>query len=334
MKRSGFYPVVRVAATGSGVVSQAGGALLTEMVRAVSVDRALSAALAPWHKARAVHDPGKTVLDLALALALGGDCLADVAVLRAEPALFGPVASDPTVSRLIDVLAAAGPKALAAIRAARSLARQRAWSLAGAAAPTGPDGQVTVDLDATLVTAHSEKEQAAKTYKKGFGFHPLWAFCDHGGEGSGEPLAVVLRKGNAGSNTVADHISVTKLALAQLPKGHRRGKKILVRTDGAGGTHGFLNWLTRQGRSLSYSVGFTIGEDLRAAIPRIPKKAWTPAYNADGQIREGAWVCEVTDMLNLTGWPKGMRVILRNAHTPGTRGSWACSPRAPRSPAG
>jgi Transposase DDE domain group 1 len=311
MKRSGFYPVVRVAASGVGVVSQAGGVLLTEAVRAVGVDRALSAALAPWRKARAVHDPGKTVLDLALALALGGDCLADVAVLRAEPALFGPVASDPTVSRLVDTLAAAGPKALAAIRAARALARQRAWSLAGPAAPTGADGQVTVDLDATLVTAHSDKEQAAKTYKKGYGFHPLWAFADHGGEGTGEPLAVVLRKGNAGSNTVADHIAVTRLALAQLPKGHRRGRKILVRTDGAGGTHGFLNWLTKPGRSLSYSVGFTIGEDLQAAIPRIPKRAWSPAYNADGQIREGAWVCEVTDMLDLTTWPKGMRVILR-----------------------
>src|SRR6266540_3569930 len=101
--------------------------------------------LARWRKPMARHDPGKVVCDLAIALALGGDCLADVAILRAEPAVFGAVASDPTVSRLIDT-------------------------------------------DATLITAHSEKEQAAPTFKRGFGFHPLWAFADHGAEGTGEPL--------------------------------------------------------------------------------------------------------------------------------------------------
>jgi hypothetical protein len=147
-----------------------------------------------------VHDPAKVVLDLAVTLALGGDCLADIALLRSAPAVFGPVASDPTVSRTVDALAADAPAAVAAIDAARAGARARAWQLAGR---HGPDHDVTavrplvVDVDATLVTAHSEKEQAAPTFKRGFGFHPLWAFADHGAEGTGEPLSVLLRKGNA-----------------------------------------------------------------------------------------------------------------------------------------
>ncbi|MFD3653485.1 transposase, partial [Streptomyces sp. NPDC058620] len=110
MKKSiGSYPRVRTEGGGRAVVSQAGGVLLVETVRKAGLDTAISAGLAPWRKARAVHDPGKILLDVALAVALGGDCLADVAMLRAEPAVFGPVASDPTVSRLIDTLAAAGP---------------------------------------------------------------------------------------------------------------------------------------------------------------------------------------------------------------------------------
>ena len=116
-----------------------------------------------------MHDPGKIVADLAAALALGGDCLADIAVLRGQPALAGPVASDPVVSRLVTMLAAGGPAALAAIRAARSAARERAWALAGGAAPGGDGGPVVIDLDATIVIAHSEKEQAAPTWKKTFG---------------------------------------------------------------------------------------------------------------------------------------------------------------------
>ena len=131
----------------------------------------LSAALEPWRAPRAVHDPGKIITDLAAALALGGDCLADIAVLREQSALAGPVASDPVVSRLVKTLAADGPAALAAIRAARATARERAWALAGDAAPGG-DGPVIIDLDATIVIAHSEKEQAAPTWKKTFGYHP------------------------------------------------------------------------------------------------------------------------------------------------------------------
>jgi len=160
---------VTVSADGRGLVSQAGAVLLRETLRVTGLGRGLSAALQPWRARRAVHNPGKIVADLAAALALGGDCLADIAVLRAQPALAGPVASDPVVSRLVKTLAADGPAALAAIRAARASARERAWALAGDAAPGADGGLVTIDLDATIVIAHSEKEQAAPTWKKTFG---------------------------------------------------------------------------------------------------------------------------------------------------------------------
>ena len=291
------------------MVSQAGGVLLTQTLRVTGLGRGLSAALERWRPGRAVHDPGKIITDLAVALALGGDCLADIAVLRAEPGLFGPVASDPVVSRLVARLAADAPRALKAIRSARAAARERAWVLAGEAAPGAHPELVTVDIDATLVTAFSEKEQAAATWKKTYGFHPLTVFADHGAEGTGEPLALVLRPGNAGSNTAADHIEAARLALAQLPRHQRR--RVLIRTDSGGGTHEFLDWLTRPGRRLAYSVGFTITEDMQEAILKIPARAWTPAYDADSQVRPGAWVAEITGMLDLSSWPMGMRVIVR-----------------------
>jgi hypothetical protein len=169
-----------------------------------------------------------------------------------------------------------------------------------------------IDVDATLVTAHSEKETAAPTFKRGFGHHPLWAFLDHGAAGTGEPLAFLLRAGNAGSNTVVDHKQVIRDALAQLPGGHRRGKKVLVRIDGAGGTHELLAWLTR--RRLSYSVGFSLPGDLTSIqqkLATIPEQLWEPAYDADGQPRPGAFVAEVTELFDLTSWPPGMRLIVR-----------------------
>ncbi len=170
-KRSGLYPAVGVDGTGSGVVSQAGGVLLLETVRASGLDPALGAGLARWRKPTAVHDPAKILLDLAVSVALGGDCLADVAVLRAEPGIYGRVASDPTVSRLVDSLAADAPRALASINTARSAARARVWALAGQTAPNAEtDGArpLILDVDATLLTAHSEKEQARPTFKRGF----------------------------------------------------------------------------------------------------------------------------------------------------------------------
>jgi hypothetical protein len=154
-----------------------------------------------------------------------------------------------------------------------------------------------------------EKEQAAPTWKKTFGFHPMTAWADHGPDGSGEPLALVLRPGNAGSNTAADHKEATRLALAQLPRHLRR--TVLVRADTAGGTHEFLEWLTARSRRLPYSVGLTITEDIQDAIFKVPASAWTQAYYGDGEARDGAWVAEITGMLDLSSWPAGMRVIVR-----------------------
>lgn len=315
MNTTGFYPRVLVDANGAGVVSSAGGLLLTETVRAAGLDRLLTEALEPWHKPLATHHPGKIVSDLAVSLALGGDCLADVAALRAEPGLFGPVASDPTISRAVDVLAGDARRALAAINTARAAARARVWALAGKHAPdheVSADEPLIMDVDATLVTAHSDKQGAAPTFKRGFGFHPLWAFVDHGEDGTGEPLAVLLRPGNAGSNTAADHITVVREALRQLPAhrpGRRPGRRVLIRADSAGGTHDFLGWVHNQ--RMSYSVGFTLPGEFADVLPQIPRQAWTPAVNADGEPRDGAWVAEVTDLLDLTGWPPGMRVIIR-----------------------
>ncbi|MGW0828687.1 IS1380 family transposase [Streptomyces sp. NPDC002845] len=308
-KPTGSYPHVRVQEDGRAVVSQAGSVLLVETVRKTGLDQAISAVLAPWRKPRAVHDPGKVLVDLALAVALRGDCLADIALLRSEPAVFGPVASDPTVSRLIDTLAASGEKALTAIRAARSEVRKRVWELAGDQAPDA-GGQVIVDLDGVLVVAHSDKQDAAPTWKKTYGHHPLMGFVDHGPGGTGEPVAALLRPGNAGSNTAADHITAARLALAQLPKKYRRGGHTLIRCDSGGGTHEFVAWLAQRGRWLSYSVGMVITEAIHQNVLNIPASAWTPAVETSGEVRDGAWVAELTGDL-LDGWAKGMRLIVR-----------------------
>jgi hypothetical protein len=314
-KRSGLYPRLCVDTSGTAAVGQAGGVLLTEGAAVTGLGRELSVALASWRKPTAVHDPGKVVLDLAITLALGGDCLADVALLRAEPGVYGLVASDPTVSRTIAALAADAPAALTAINRARSAAREQAWRLAGTDAPdhvVDASKPVVIDIDATLVTSHSEKERAAPTFKKGFGHHPLVAFVDHGSEGTGEPLAIMLRPGNAGSNTAKDHVLLVREALRQLPghqRGRRPGRKVLVRTDGAGCSHEFLAWLHRQ--RLQYSVGFRLPDHTPDLLTLIPKTAWAPALDAHDEIRDGAWVAELTGLLDLTGWPPGMRVIAR-----------------------
>ncbi|GGZ39805.1 hypothetical protein GCM10010344_00280 [Streptomyces bluensis] len=183
------------------------------------------------------------------------------------------------------------------------------WTLAGEAAPDAA-GQVVVDLDGVLVIAHSEKQDAAATWKKTFGHHPLMGFVDHGRGGSGEPVAGLLRPGNAGSNTAADHIETARIALKQLPKKYRRGRQTLIRTDSGGGTHAFVDWLSARGRWLSYSVGMTITDAVHEAVGKVPASAWTPAVEPDGEIRDGAWVAEL-DGDCLTGWPKEMRLIVR-----------------------
>lgn len=310
----GSRPALRYDTTDASVVGMAGGRLLVETLQLSGLSAGLSAALARWRKPYARHDPGKIVADLAVALGLGGDCLADVGVLRAEPDVFGPVASDATVSRLIAALATDADQALKQIWAAHAAARARVWQLAGDRAP-GHARSVTdplvIDVDATLVTAHSDKEQAAPTFKRGFGFHPLCAFVDHGADGTGEAVGLQLRPGNAGSNTAADHITVLRQAFAQIPgiDAARPGKTVLVRVDGAGATHHLLDWL--QLRRVQYSVGYTLPAETVPIIEALPDSVWQPALTSDGQIKDGAFVAELTGMLDLTGWPAGMRIIIR-----------------------
>lgn len=313
-KSTSWYPSLKVDGDGSGVVSQAGAVTLLRTAEEIGLTRSLSARLGPWRKAGSTHDPGKIVLDLAVAIAVGGDCASDVSILRCEPGVFGPVASDPTVSRLIAALADDAPKALAALTAAHAAARAAAWDHAGEHAPDhgiDADHPLIVDLDASLLDAHSEKECAAPTFKKGFGFHPLFAFIDHGAIGTGETAAVLLRPGNAGANTAVDHKQVLAAALAQLPwqPTYRVGRKVLVRSDAGGGTHEFVAHC--QARRVQYSLGFTLTDTLLAAIDQIPKHVWTPAYDADGEVRVGAWVAEITHLADLSGWPPGMRLIVR-----------------------
>lgn len=266
----------------------------------------LSGSLAPWRPERSVHDPGKVLVDLAVAVALGGDCLADIGVVRAQPELFGPVASDPTVSRLIEALAQEPEAAVSAIRAARAAARATVWARR---APVPGQGRVVVDLDATLVTAHSEKEGASPNFKRGFGFHPMLAFVDHGAGGTGEPLAGMLRPGKSNANDAADQIAVLDAALAQLPEDVRA--RVLVRGDTGSGVRAFVHHIHDLG--LEYSVGVYGRQPVLDALEALPRQAWRAALDADGQRREGAQVAELTAFLPATfaGWPPGMRVIAR-----------------------
>jgi hypothetical protein len=298
---------LQVVAGGESLLSSAGGSLLVETARAAGLDRALSGQLAPWRSMRARHDPGKVVLDVAVAIALGGDCLADLGVVRAQPDLFGQVASDPTVSRLIATLATDPERALAALRAARAMARERVWKLVPVAAATGP---VVIDIDATLVEAHSEKQGATPTFKRGFGFSPILAFLDHGAGGTGECVAGLLRPGKANANNAADHITVLTAALDQLPEELR--KRVLVRGDSGAGTHDFVEHLHEL--ELQYSVGIGGWPTILDAVDKLPRQAWRRALDPDGQPRDGAQVAELTRHIPAgTGkpWPAGMRVIAR-----------------------
>lgn len=322
MKHKDLRPWLSVIAGGESLVSHAGGVLLIETARRSGLSGQLTRLLGRWRKPLATHDPGKIVADLAVAVALGGDAAADVAVLRAQPGVFGPVASDPTVSRLITTLATDADDAVAAIAAARASARERVWQVAGAPIQ---DGRVVIDLDATLLDAHSEKQDATRTWKKGFGFHPLLSFVDHGGPSGGEPAAQLLRPGKAGSNTAADHIVVLDAALAQLPAALQARDEagrvaVLVRTDAAGATKEFAAHLHE--RDVEFSVGASFAHlDVRTALAVLPAAAWSPAYQARRprsaeqgvqiESRDGAWVAEATGLIPLSGWPPGTRLILR-----------------------
>ena len=305
MKPTKWLPALKVTADGKGVASDAGSRLLAEMAANSGLIDALSEALAPMCKRRRRHDPGKVIADLAVAIAGGGDCLSGSAALRHQPAVFGDVASVPTQFRVVDAI---DDGLLVRLRAARAQVRKAVW--AAGLNPVTEHGYVTLDFDATLLDAHSDKEQAAPTYKSGYGFHPLGVWLDN----TGEALAAILRPGSAGANTAADHIAVLEAALAQLPVCPRGvdpvdGVPMLARADSAGATHDFLNALRRKG--IEFSIGFDITEAVRLAILDIPKQAWVEAVDQDYELREGAGVAELTEYLDLSAWGEGTRAIVR-----------------------
>jgi hypothetical protein len=289
-----------VTCDGDGIAGHAGAALLGELADRLGLTAALGWQAGRTQTSRHRHGAGAVLRDLAVLLADGGDCLSDLAVLRGQPELFGPVASTPTAWRMIEQVAC-DPDGLAGLRAGRAHARAAAWR-AGAYA----DGLLVVDVDGTLVDAHSDKQGAAGTYKGGFGFYPLVAYLDRG-DGSGEALAGILRPGNAGSNTAADHIELVDLALAQLPRAART-QPLLLRADTGGATHALVDHLRERG--VRFSISLPADERVRAAVLAVPANAWTPAVDADGQPRAGAEVAELC-ALDLSGWPAGTRAICR-----------------------
>jgi Transposase DDE domain group 1 len=286
---------VEVTADGDGLVSHAGAALLVELADRAGLTGALSQAMATTRERRSAHDPGRVLRDVVVMLADGGDCVTDLAAYEGQERLFGVRASETTTHR---VLKSVDERLLERIRVARAAARARVWD-AGAR----PDS-LTLNIDATLVSAHAEKERAAGNYKHGFGFHPICCYLDE----TGEALAAILRPGNAGSNTAEDHFAVLALALEQLPA-QDVDREILVRTDSGGATHAFT--ADCRDAAIRFSVGYELNDSVRQAILELPESAWVPAIDADGSKRDGAWVAELTDRLDLSGWPEGSRLIVR-----------------------
>jgi Transposase DDE domain group 1 len=296
--RDGRPVTVEVTADGAGLISHAGSALLAQVADRLGLTRALSLRLAGLKQRRRGHDPGRVIRDLAVMLADGGECVSDLGALRDQQALFGAVASDSTAFRVIDRIASE-PGLLEALRAAHARARERFWQRHGA------PRRLTIDVDATLITAHSEKENAAGNYKGGYGFHPLQAYADE----TREALGALLRSGNAGANTAADHVTVLDRALEQIPAEHIEGIEILVRADTAGATHGLIDYCREA--NLRFSVGYELTEPVRGAILQIPSDAWVAALDQHGSERDNAEITEITDRVELSAWPERSRLIVR-----------------------
>jgi hypothetical protein len=316
--------------------------LLRALADRTGLTSGLSGALAT--RRLLIHDRGRVLADLAAAIAGGAEVISDFAVVRHQEQLFGPVASVPTAWRMLSEVAAGGPRAQARITWAVNAARRCAW--AGIEARHGAipgiaiadrvlDGVICIRLDATVTPAHSDKEGAEPNFK-GFGHHPLLAYCDNTAEG----LAWMMRPGSAGSNTAADHLQVTDAAITAVPARHRR--RLMVTCDGAGASHKLIARLDelarRPGRELVYSAGWELGARERAAIRLVPAGAWQIAIDTAGEVREHraddacenrycahrrcwieeAHVSELTGLLRegpggdqLTGWPASMRVFAR-----------------------
>jgi hypothetical protein len=296
--RDGRCFTVDVVSDGEGLVSHAGSALLARVADKTGLTGALSLELAGLKQRRSGHDQGRVIRDLAVMLGDGGDCLADLGALGDQEALFGGVASASTAFRLVDRIAR-GRDGLERLRGAHAKARARVWKL------TGAPERLTIDLDATLIGSHSEKEGAAGNFKGGYGFHPMLAYADE----TSEALAGELRPGNAGANTAADQIAVAEQAIGQIPTEYIENIKLLLRVDTAGAGHELLDW-AREGR-IEFSVGYELNEAVRTAILQTPDSDWVSALDQDGSPRPNGQVCEITSHLDLAGWPERSRVIVR-----------------------
>ena len=294
-------------ANGKNLVSHAGTALLCELADRTGLTREMSIAMGDcgisWH----THDPGVVLTHLAVGIADGADCLSDLTALKEQEELFGPVASVPTAWR---ALQATSSKELRGIPKAIAAARAKVW----AASP--PGDSIILDFDATLLTAYSDKQDAAPTYKGGFGFHPLGVWCDT----TAEPLAAMLRPGNAGSNDADDHLELLDEAIAALPAKYQAGHQpgdlpetvvhpILVRADSAGATHDFVSGLVEA--NCEFSIGHPVNAQVRAALLLAQEEDWEEAIELDGARRPGAWVIELTGLLDCSSWGEGTRLICR-----------------------
>jgi DDE family transposase len=304
---------VKVSADGHGVVSHAGVGMLREVAELTGLSGQVTAALADTYHGLWIHAPGAVFADLAAAVADGADCIDGVGQACGDREhVFGVAASTTTMWRLVD--ARVDAKHLPGIRAARAHAREQAWA-AGAAPERGQ--WLILDVDATLTIDHSDnKEQAAPTWKKTFGHHPLLVFLDRPDIAGGEALAGLLRPGNAGSNTAADHVTVLQWALESLPPGYRPdpedggGQKVVVRCDSAGATHTFAQACRAGG--VGFSFGYAVDIRVRDAAETLTEgDCWYPAIESGGELRDGAWVAEATDLVDMSGWPAGTRLILR-----------------------
>ena len=298
-----------------GLVGHAGGTILREMADRSGLTAALKDALARDGRFPEV-DRGVAMTSAAVMIALGGRSMSGTAVLdHLAPVLGAPVTWQ-TLRRTLDL---AGPATLGKIAQARARIRAHVWDLIAERRPGGfpwleiagrvLTGWTVIDMDATLITAHSPKERAAPTYKSGFGFHPLGNWCAN----TDESLAMELRPGNAGSNTASDHVSGLSAALAQVPAGYRRN--VIVRLDGAGASHDFIEHMTKLGTpggKLLFTCGWTITETDEDDIRKIPEEAWKPGVTQHGHAEEDTDVAEITGLMSRSGnWPDGLRWIVR-----------------------
>ena len=303
-----------VSAEDGGLAGHAGAVLLRKLADRAGLTGTLGAALARAGKFPLV-DRGVALVSMAVAIALGATSMNDITVLAHQEQVFGAAPSDTTVRRTLEL---ADPATLDKIARVRAAVRAHVWSLI-AARPAGfpwlaiagkvLTGWLVIDLDATLITAHSDKEGAAPTFKKGYGFHPLGAWLAN----TAESLAMLLRPGNAGSNTFADHAAVLAAAIRQIPS--RMRSRLLVRVDGAGASHELITHLlslSSRCRTVLFSCGWMITPADERAIAMLPAAAWQAAVGQDGTVQEDKHVAEITHLMSrAAGWPAGLRWIVR-----------------------